>query len=384
MNVGGTTSVSPDWRTIRSSNVSQARAFEEISYLLRYDTPSGAQVTKTGDPDGGFEWYLTHRNGVQWGWQAKYTFDIDSALKLMERKSAREKFEDRKRSWAMRIQGASRVRIDLLTSGDLLDRLASHRDHRGKIYFFWNLEVFDQNWCRRKLAATITSAGPRYTPELNVELPISGALDALRDSSTFRRTLAELCNNVSTAANAVADNTYKGSGLARARAVVSEARALSRSLGRQSQVEECLTIDRVRVQATQLLERTQVVRAGLHGGDRQDKDADLAAELARYARMQLSRFERSLEDLVAFLSSAAARANESGTLLLIGDPGQGKTHLMCDAGSRAVEEGRPAVVLLGQRFSGRNIWGDIAEQLGLGAVGSEVVIGAMRAAAAAA
>ena len=39
----------------------------------------GAQLVKTGSPDGGLEWYVTLRNGVQWGWQAKFTFNIDDA-----------------------------------------------------------------------------------------------------------------------------------------------------------------------------------------------------------------------------------------------------------------------------------------------------------------
>ena len=86
---------------------------------------------------------MTLRNGVQWGWQAKFTFNIDTLLRLMEKslrtvvekrpkcrrltfcipfdlpdapgngqwKSARQKFEDRKVRWRDRIPGADRVRV---------------------------------------------------------------------------------------------------------------------------------------------------------------------------------------------------------------------------------------------------------------------------------
>ena len=141
-----------DFNLIRSWDGSKERAFEELCYQLRDPTPSGAEPIKTGDPDGGLEWYVRHRNGVEWGWQAKYSFEIDNLLKLMEkslktvvnkrpncrrlafcipidlpdapggneRKSARKKFEDRKKSWRKRIPGASRVTIELLPAGALL------------------------------------------------------------------------------------------------------------------------------------------------------------------------------------------------------------------------------------------------------------------------
>jgi hypothetical protein len=106
----------------------------------------------------GLEWYVRHRNGVEWGWQAKYSFKVDDVLKLIEkslrtvvdkrpkcrrltfcipfdlpdargpkeRKSARQKFEDRKKSWRARISGADRVTIGLISASELLDRLSSH------------------------------------------------------------------------------------------------------------------------------------------------------------------------------------------------------------------------------------------------------------------
>lgn len=73
------------FRSIRQWDGSQHRAFEELCYQLRDPTPENAELVKTGDPDAGLEWYVTLRNGVQWGWQAKYSFDIDTLLRGMER-----------------------------------------------------------------------------------------------------------------------------------------------------------------------------------------------------------------------------------------------------------------------------------------------------------
>jgi hypothetical protein len=112
--------------------------------------PSGGKLKKTGDPDAGYEWYVTFSDGTEWGWQAKYSRKIDTLLGLMEsslrtvcekrptctrltfcvpfdlpdgkdprgRKSAREKFKDRKASWRARIPGAEKVEVRLIQAGE--------------------------------------------------------------------------------------------------------------------------------------------------------------------------------------------------------------------------------------------------------------------------
>ena len=89
----------------------------------------------------------------------------------------------------------------------------------------------------------------------------------------------------------------------------------------------------------------------------------------------------ALHDFARLLEGEATTAAGRGALLLTGEAGQGKTHIFCDAAQRAIDAGQCAVLLLGERFSGRNVWFEISEQLGLGQVGSEVLLGAMQAAA---
>ena len=58
--------------TLRSWEGSQSRAFEELSYqLLKGRVPTGTRAIRTGNPDGGVEWYATLADGSEWGWQAK-------------------------------------------------------------------------------------------------------------------------------------------------------------------------------------------------------------------------------------------------------------------------------------------------------------------------
>ena len=55
----------------------------------------------------------------------------------------------------------------------------------------------------------------------------------------------------------------------------------------------------------------------------------------------------ALRDFEALLEGDATKAASHGALLLTGEAGQGKTHLFCDAAQRAVNDSRPAMVLLG-------------------------------------
>jgi hypothetical protein len=117
------------------------------------------------------------------------------------------------------------------------------------------------------------------------------------------------------------------------------------------------------------------------GGIKLTKRQTRTAERLRWLEHDLYTLSRALRAFEELLQGSASRAADRGALLLLGEAGQGKTHLFCDVGTRAVEAERPAVVLFGAQFSGRRAWSGVAEQLGLGNIGSERLIQGMRAAA---
>ena len=63
------------------------------------------------------------------------------------------------------------------------------------------------------------------------------------------------------------------------------------------------------------------------------------------------------------MQSTATEAAGHGALVLTGEAGQGKTHLFCDSAQRAVDAGRPAILILGGQLSGRSVWSEIADRL---------------------
>ena len=407
-----------DFKSLRQWDGSQHRAFEEFCYQLRDPTPEGADLTKTGNPDGGLEWYVTLRNGVQWGWQAKFTPTIEKLLKLMEkslttvvqkrpkcrrltfcipfdlsdavgpgkRKSARQKFEDGKKSWCRRIPGAERVHIDLWSAGDILQRLVGHWNQRGIEKFFWNKEVFSPDWCKQRLDYSVKAAGGRYSPELHIDPSVAFAIEGLAQSEAYWQRYRALRDGVVNAATYLRVSDYVGIGVTR------KLQHLNKLLAEwQREVPSRIDLP-ARLDPEPLCDATRAVRTAVDDAYPHDSLPDPkrrkttrgqedVSERSRSLRRYLHGLLAAIQDFEDLMKSSATKAAAHGALLLTGEAGQGKTHLFCHAARCAVDGSHPAILLLGGQLSGRNVWSQIAERLGLGQVGSEVLIGAMQAVA---
>jgi hypothetical protein len=404
--------VPPDFAQIRMWDGSQDRAFEELCFQLRDPVAAGDELIKPGSPDAGYEWYVRHRNGIEHGWQVKYSFKIDDLLKLMEqslrtvtekrracrrltfcipfdlpdarvgkeRKSAQQKFEDRKMSWRRHIPGADRVRVELWNAGLLLEKLTDHPNERGITWFFWEKEVFSHEWLKTRLKVTTGAAGARYSPEVHVELPVAFALEGLGGSDLFWSRYRERRAAVATRL----ELRYARPGLG----VTDKLSALRRATAEWTAEVQTTYPPDERLPRERLLKATERLLGAVGasfpprpGASRAEKGRDSYRD-DRVLRLwdELSRLSQALEEFADLLGSPASEAAERGSLLLTGEAGQGKTHLLCDAGERALADGRPSVVLLGGRLSGSRFWSDCAEYLGLGQIGGEVLLRAMRAA----
>lgn len=392
------------FKTIRSWDGSQNRAFEELCYQLRDPTPDGWKLWKPGNPDGGYEWYIRHRNGTERGWQVKYAFTIEELLPLMKesvvsvtkrrprcrrltfcipidlpdsfdppkRKSALQKYKDATKTWAKTIPGAAGIKFELESGGDILQRLTKP-EHIGTARFFWDQELFGPGWMQERLESAVDAAGDRYQPELNVDLPVAAAIEGLGLSDTFVRQYRARRGEFIKAANRVTLGRYTGVG------VTTEVRALSCALrGIDQSIPETGIVDGRfdREHMLTLLEPLWPLIDAAHPVIDRER-VETASRLA-HALRELS---RHLGRLVSFLGAPASRTASSGLLLLTGEAGQGKTHLFCDAIGRVVSDGRPGVVVFGGTFRGAQLFPDLAASLGIGNIGAAELFGAMRAAA---
>lgn len=410
-------SAGPSFGEIRMWRGAQDQAFEELCFQLRdREMPEGAKLIKTGYQDGGLEWYFKLPNGELWGWQAKYIDDASDLLGAMKKslktvaakrptctrltfcvamdlsdapgRSTREKFDKEKVTWAKEIDGAEDIALDLMGEGELLERLTSHPEQRGIEWFFWEKEVFSPEWSKQQLRRVGEEVGPRYNPHLNVQVPIEKAIEGLARSDGFHRAFKSSRGAVVRALSKLNPSRYE-------------------RLERRTELETILgiaeawmfevpsSLDPWELPNNQLwLERTNAMFDAItkaQPGEAQPVEKDMPTEeehalgrLGTDLRRDLSRIEDALGSFAAFAQSAPARAAETRALFILGEAGQGKTHLVCDVANRMRDEGQPVAVILANRFSGQNVWAEVERQMGVGSIGTEKLLQGMRSAAAAA
>lgn len=410
---------------IRSWDGSKDRAFEEICYqLLRelQDLPPDmvGRPIRTGNPDGGVEWYALRANGEQWGWQVKYIWDIDDLLGAMtdtvervvdERPtltkltfcipwnlpagtargrwtSARQKYDNKVETWKRTLPGATKIEFELVQGSDLLDRLAQPQ-HAGRHWFWWNEPYLGPDWLAIFQREQSDVAGDRYRPDLQVDVPIQEDLSALGFADSY---FEELDRHVDLALRQLGEiglpPAEAGGDLAISAAAVTAAITTFRDQAsadyQANEADPLEALDQAVTTCAKAMARadddSQAARAALDDQPTDEGRAQLKERLGHYVH-RLRRAEDAVSSLRQFLDGSATRAVRQRFYFLTGASGTGKTHLCLDAADRALREGRPALVLFGNRFGAGDLWASFCDQLGLPALGAEVLLGALEAAA---
>lgn len=115
-------------------------------------------------------------------------------------------------------------------------------------------------------------------------------------------------------------------------------------------------------------------------GDQADDKAASRREHFSYTTSMVRRAEDALRELDHLLRSTALAADESRVLLVTGQAGTGKSHLLAAEANRAVAEGRPALLFLGQQFAQGHPWDQCEQSLGLPSWLRDELFGALDAA----
>lgn len=413
--------VSPtiDFRKIRSHHGSQHGGFEElVCQLAALDTPVGIPFHRKGiGPDAGLECYRVEHDGSETGWQAKYFFGLGSgeAAQIKEsfdnavvkhpalarfivclpfdlsdgRVNGRKSERDRWDAWVSARQSSIAprvVEIQLWGSFQLTERLSRNDPlHVGRVTYWLDLPHFGADWLKDRFAITRAALGRRYTPELNVELPIRQALAAFARDPDFARRIIDWADDL--------DETRHRSG-----------RHIGNALGAGHAID-----------VATLNKQTAAISAAIRAAPLGPKDPLPLSEwqvLIRAAIATLDRCRAAIWDLRRYpegdfesarnglhfaeslretLDRIAERADAPEIhlanvrrLLLIGEAGVGKSHLLADVAEHHIARGFPAILTLGGTFSDAEPWRQIAEQLGLTNTQRDAILGALDAAAEAA
>ena len=427
----GRSYVTLTWKGIRPLNGRQDKGFEELcAQLACAEKPSGSQFVRKGTPDAGVECYAVLSDGSEWAWQSKYVerlgdsqwAQIDRSVKTAlekhpklvryfvcvpadradarseGRKSALERWEDHIAKW--KGWAATRemtVEFIYWGSHELLERLARPR-HVGRVRFWFDVRCLDAGWFEARLDEAVRTAGPRYTAELHVCLPIAQKFEAFgRTDGFFDREKAR-ARGIREALREVrqlksADDTTVDAPFANA--ISTAEAALTAISGINMQAAGPLSFKGISEKVHDAKEAAENLSALLDERERQSEatseSKDSTAPESSYRDYPFRPRHRSLWPLISELGAArdsfehAAQIADNSLLVLRGAWGTGKTHLLCDVARRRISAGRPTVLLMGQRFvSNGEPWSQALQQLDMSSLSAEEFVGALEAAAQAA
>jgi hypothetical protein len=419
--------VPTNWNNLRPWKNSLNTAFEELCcQLARFETaPPGAKFTRKGTPDAGVECFWTLPTGGEWGWQAKFLFppfgpaqwrqldeSVYTALRThpnltqyticlpFDRPDARgsrgnksflDSWNERVRKWQNRARGTGRsLEFKYWGDSEIHTRLTKE-EHAGRYKFWFDKEFLSPNWFATHMQEVIANAGDRYTPVLNVDLPISRVFEGLGRSPEFFGEITGLYRILRKAVRNLHIRRLREIAAQQVQRIEQSCTDLFALLDRMHSndwahlpfqdfavpqiraAHEC--IDFLRDLQTKQQETESQAHAASEKSTKPSGGRKFEDEIT-----QLYQLLDSLREVNNFADSSSALLANRPALLLVGRPGSGKTHLLCDVAARRIKHGRPTVVLLGEQFGSAEPWKQILELLKLSCTREEL-LGALDSAA---
>ncbi len=405
-----------DWSELRPHNGTQHAAFEELCCQLasREAVPAGSVFHRLGTPDGGVEGYHQFPNGDEWGFQAKFIQILgDSQLGQMDRSVKRALQTHPKLTrlticvpinladprgldisatdrWNKRVVKWKRWAADL-GRDVIFDKWGDHEigyrltnaEHRGRLYFWFNKELLSKDWFEQRAKEAIADAGPRYTPELHIGLPISDFFEALgrtqRFSSVFRKLQGSVLRAAQQLRKAAVPETAN---VAKAELLSTTQAFVEQLVATEFEQPVAIAKDHLTRMAETLLEQCWQLRRSLEV-NKQPLPEGYTKNPFATAQHDLHNLSRAINQLQIRLDGSELAVANARCLLVTGQAGTGKTHLLADVNMRRIGRGLPSVLFLGEKFTDRPPLTQIVELLRFSGTPEEL-LGALNAAAEAA
>ncbi|MCQ3812294.1 MAG: ATP-binding protein, partial [Acidimicrobiia bacterium] len=420
-----------NWANLRILNGSQRESFEELcSQLAREEAPEEAEFVRKGSPDSGVECYCRFENGQEWGWQAKFFLpslgqtqwnqldrSVERALEAhpnlvryfvcapRNRSDGRregittemQRWETQVAKWeGWAVDRGMAVEFVWWGSSELIDLLSQESNGGRSLFWFGATGQFSSEWFDKHLRRAIEAAGPRYTPEVHVDVPLLEDLELFGRSDFACSAVRDVAKNIRQTP------TYMLRRLAGEDATTELAAAESVAESVENVVEALYdmrcppndewpfseVIDGIR-DARNLLGESEAPLSDAAEEFKQRNNAEKSSPATQSnpyseAAYQVRALERVLWGAFDTLWGFDQVVN-SNLMVITGKAGSGKTHLLCDMAKRRLADRRPTVVLMGQQFTTTDPpWMQARAQLDLGDISLEHFVGALEAAAQAA
>lgn len=347
--------------------------------------------------DGGVECYWTLPGGAEHGWQAKYwtshadvdKSQLDASVKAAltnhpdltkyiiaipadptgptggKGKSLLEKINDPGgwlEGWqTMAADRGMTVAFEFEWATNTATRLTRLDTSGAQRRYWFDADVLSQQWWIDRLQDATDAARPRYTPELNVNVPAARSIAALcSDDEWWQAVLGqvdELTEATRRLQHAGNDATAADLGAARSAATtVIEALKTwerTRTDAEFRGLDETLTdaIVVVREQEAVEVERMNATHENWDTAGWRQYQSEYMVHFPAEAVDALRDLDGKLETATELLISPLGTLASSQVALMTGPAGIGKTYLALDAAARRLQRGLPSIVMHGRWFN---------------------------------
>lgn len=377
-----------NWNSIRPINNSQKEGFEElVCQLAKNDIIENSKsFIRKGSPDAGVECFWILNDDKEICYQAKFFTspltstqwgEIDESIRTaldkhphivkyivsipQDRADARVKgrksFLDKWNESVIKWQSWAKdkgIEVEFLYEGssELFDKL-SKPQNIGKLLFWFNKDEYTEQWFYKQNVGKIKDLGARYSPEVNVEISIKYMFDGLYYNSDYKAIVQECIDlqfeNFSHLI--MISSNYAG--------FQSEINDIFNKFSRK--VIEFDFINSKDIKALKSLFNSTYKLFISKVNDLTDQIDDISDK--EIIGRSLNELIFSLQDSVTELSRNDTKLAQFPYLIIEGEAGIGKSHLVADIITENFNKKNYSILLLGQHFYKEDIWTQLKNQL---------------------
>ncbi|MDF1487489.1 NACHT domain-containing protein [Tessaracoccus caeni] len=350
--------------------------------------------------DGGVECYWTLPGGAEHGWQAKYwtshadvdKSQLDASVKAAltnhpdltkyiiaipadptgprggKGKSLLEKIND-PGGWleGWQTMAAARgmtVAFEFEWATNIATRLTRLDASGAQRRYWFDADVLSQQWWIDRLQDATEAARPRYTPELNVDVPAARSIAALCSDDEWWQVVLGQVDELTEATRRLqhAGNDATAADLDAARSAATTVIEALKTWERARTNAEFQRLDQTLKAAATVAREQEALEVDRMNATHENWDT---AGWRQYQSEYMVQFPAEAVDALRALGDKLETATELlisplGTLasaqvaLMTGPAGIGKTYLALDAAARRLQRGRPSIVMHGRWFIDRD------------------------------
>ncbi|MCX6378661.1 MAG: hypothetical protein NT023_04165, partial [Armatimonadetes bacterium] len=299
--------------------------------------------------------------------------------KIAGQTSAMDKWKNYVDAWRQIAAKQGRtVEFELWGDTQITNRLTKP-ENRGKRYYFFNQTELTPDWFMERLEEVAADARPRYTKELNVQLPIAQLFEGLGRTTEFALTPKTLYTRISRSLSHLNRSVYPTEAAATISDLLEQGDKLVELLAgsvwegtaplRLAEIAELAGhVRELAHEGRHILDdiATQDINEARRRGEKLDSHTEYAIQHKHSGvRSPLWEIAKAGNELARFAASHQAELANQPVLLVSGRAGSGKTHLLVDVAKRRATLGHPSLVMLGENFQDRDPLSQIIELCGL-------------------